>query len=277
MNIDRISIEPSRFCTKGCSFCYNGSSKLGEVGFTSDEVVSLATDCAKHGVKYFSIGGGEPLEWPGIFDVLNRLRGVVARSFTTNGLPLLTDPTLLPRIVEAQPDKVHISIHAPENSREVVRVIDQVKQLDQLGVPAGVNLLVKRSRLAEAKEAASHLHGSGIQHDRIVFLPARGPGGETPSPKELANVARLDSVETRPFQSMSCLRGCEKSERFASIAADRTVAWCSYTVSRTPMNELTYRAIQQALKVTDLTPCADGLVKVRWVDRDSPSGFQLSD
>ncbi len=262
--IDRISIEPSRFCTKGCSFCYNGSDRDGAVGFRAAELVELAADCAKHGVRFLSIGGGEPLEWEGLFEVLDALRGVMFRSFTTNGLPLEKDSTLATRIAVARPDKVHVSIHAPENPREVARVCKQVTELRELGVDTGVNLLVRKSRLTEARAAARSLWGAGIKNDRITYLPSRGIPDETPTPLELSTVAS-DNGTKAPFQSMSCLRECGRSERFVSIAADRTVAFCSYTVSRRPLRALTYSAILEAIGADDtllgLAHCDTGLVR----------------
>jgi molybdenum cofactor biosynthesis enzyme MoaA len=251
--IERISIEPSRRCSKGCAFCYNGSNAEGDGEWTARDVVALATDAAAHGVKAISFGGGEPLEWPEIFDVLATLRGVIFRSLTTNGLPL---DACINRLADAAPDKVHVSIHAPENAREVERVIRQVRALAAF-TKSGVNLLVRRSRLEEARLAARALHDAGIGNERIVYLPMRGPGTETPSPDDVAQVADASS-----FQSMTCLAECGKSPRFASIAADRTAAWCSYTRSRRKLTASTFSALARALRLLDIEPCSGGLVSI---------------
>ncbi len=251
--IERISVEPSRLCSKGCSFCYNGSSGEGVGDWTARDLVALANDAATHGVKAISFGGGEPLEWPPIFEVLSALRGVVFRSMTTNGL--LLDASM-DRVVAASPDKVHVSIHTPENTREVERVARQVGELARW-TTSGVNMLVRRSRLEEAHAATCALHDAGITNDRIVFLPMRGPGTETPLPEEVARVAGSER-----FQSMTCLGACGKSPRFASIAADRTVAWCSYTRSRRRMTAPTFAALARALRDLDLEPCHRGLVRL---------------
>jgi hypothetical protein len=252
--IERVSIEPSRRCSKGCSFCYNGSSSEGAGDWSTGEAVSFARDCAGHGVRAISFGGGEPLEWPGIFDALRALDGVLLRSLTTNGL-LLDDGAILDALVRARPDKVHVSIHAPENPREVARVVRQVHELARRGLRSGVNLLVRRSRLPEATAAARALAGSGIGRERIVLLPMRG--ADTPRADEVARVAG------GPFQSMSCLRACGRSPRFASIAADRTVAWCSYTLTRRPLAALTHAALIASLDGLGLASCDGGaLVKI---------------
>jgi hypothetical protein len=262
---DRISLEPSRFCSKGCSFCYNGSSLRGTQGFTADEVLALARDCAANGVRFLSLGGGEPLEWPGLFAVLDGLRGTLGRSFTTNGLELARKPELFDDIVRVRPDKVHVSIHAPENAREVERVAQQVSELAARGIPSGINLLVRQRHLDAARQTVLTLGQSGMGLDRIVFLPARGVPGQTPRPEDVAWVATGKRAKSAPFMSMSCLRGCAKSERFVSIGADRTAAWCSYTVSRRKLTGLRHADIVAALSPSPeplgLTPCDTALVR----------------
>jgi hypothetical protein len=249
ITIERISVEPTRACSKGCSFCYNGSKPDGDGAWTSDELVELARSCADHGVRALSIGGGEPTEWPGLAPTLRALEGILARTLTTHGIGVD-----LRALAALRPDKVHVSIHAPENPREVERVACQTRELEQLGVPSGVNLLVRRSRLIEAARAYRTLAARGMR--RVVLLPMRGDTDETPSPDELAAIAG------GPFQSVSCLRGCGKSERFVSIGADRTVAWCSYTRARARLEAPTYEALITAIEGLGLVFCGANLVKL---------------
>lgn len=229
--IDRISIEPTRYCTKGCGFCYNGSSAEKGGDWTASEIIDFVRDCARNGVKAVSFGGGEPLEWPHTDEVLQALRGMLFRSLTTNGLHL--------RSVDVE--KIHISIHA---ASETDRVIDQLRSIS---TASGVNLLVRKSRLEETRESVKKLHAAGIGNDRIVYLPMRG--SDTPSAEDIASIAGAK------FQSMTCLSACGRSPRFVSIGADKTVAWCSYTVSRRRLERPTYVSMLRALRGLDLVPC----------------------
>jgi MoaA/NifB/PqqE/SkfB family radical SAM enzyme len=190
-------------------------------------------------VKAVSFGGGEPLEYIGLFDVLLHLRGRLFRSLTTNGL--LLSGRIMDRLVAAAPEKVQVSIHFPELPGEVARVLKQVQQFDKRGIPSGINFLVRSSQLAAAREAAMRVRGEGISADRIVYLPMRG--FDTPTPEEVADVAGK-----QPFQSIACLNACRESPRFCSIAWDKTVAWCSYTVARRPLETLTYDGLISALR-----------------------------
>lgn len=88
-------------------------------------------------------------------------------------------------------------------------------------------------------------------------------GEETPTPNEVASVAG------GRFQSMTCLRSCGRSPRFASIDAERRAAWCSYTRSRRALAALTYGALVEALDGLDLAPC-DGPGLARLAPRALP-------
>lgn len=244
--LERVSIEVTNRCAKACWFCYNHSQPGGGTQWTVEELVSFVRDCAAHGVKAVSFGGGEPLQYEGLFDVFAQLRGVLFRSMTSNGL-LLT-PEKLDRLAEAAPEKVHLSIHFPEREAEVERVIRQVGEIASRGIKSGVNLLVARSNLGAASRAAERLRAAGVGNDRIVYLPMRVQ--DTPTPKEVASVAG-----EKPFQSMTCLTGCGKSPRFCSVGWDKSVAWCSYTVTRRPLGPLTYQGLTEALDGLGLTFC----------------------
>lgn len=259
MAIERLSIELSERCSKGCGFCYNGSNREGASAWDVDALRAFVRDCADGGgVKAFSFGGGEPLEAPELlWPVLAELRGKAFRSMTTNGLLLTGDA--IAQLAGAGIDKVHVSIHTAQDRDEVSRVIANVTALAGAGIRSGVNLLVRKSRLDAAREAARALHAAGIANERIVYLPMRGT--DVPSPRDVATVAG------GPFQSTTCLSHCHASPRFVSISARKTVAWCSYTVERRVLAAPTYAALRDALDGLGLVDCdathGSGLVKLR--------------
>ena len=247
MQIERISIELTNVCQKACWFCYNSSRAEGASFWTIDELVRLVSDCAAGSVRAVSFGGGEPLQFAGWQQLLIKLQGVLFRSLTTNGLPLL-QPRCFDDLIAAAPEKVHVSIHFPDRRDEVDRVIQQVTALATAGIRSGVNLLVSRSKLPACRAAAQRLHDHSIDNDRIVYLPMRMV--DTPSPAEVAQVAG-----GRRFQSMTCLAACGRSPRFCSIGWNKTVAWCSYTRSRRPLKSLTYDGLIESLTSLNLEYC----------------------
>lgn len=246
MPLQLLSIELTNRCSKACYFCYNHSQPGGDTRWAVDEVVAFVSDCALHGLKAVSFGGGEPLQFPGLFDVMRQLSGKLFRSMTTNGL--LLEGEFIEQLAHSSPDKVHVSVHFPDRPVEVRRAIDRCNSLSQHRIRCGVNLLVARSQLEAARSAANLLHDAGIGNDRIVYLPMRGR--DTPSPKEVAYVAGTDK-----FQSMSCLTQCGPSPRFVSIGWDKSVAWCSYTSSRHRLRSLTFAGLHDALAGLGLEFC----------------------
>ena len=244
--LDRISIELTNRCSKACWFCYNASGPAKPSLWEPAEVVDFVTDCARHRIKAVSFGGGEPLEYAGLCEILGALRGLLFRSVTTNGLHLDAE---LPALVRAAPDKIHVSIHFPGNDAEVTRVIDQVGVLARAGIASGINLVVRASQIEAAARCAARIRAAGIANDRIVYLPMRGD--DTPTPDAIGRVAG-----SQHFQSMSCLMACARSPSFVSISWDRHVAWCSYTRSRHPLPRLSYDALRSALAGLGLEHCA---------------------
>lgn len=245
--MERLSIELTDRCAKACAFCYARATPAGAQAWAPADVLALLRDCAAHGTRAVSFGGGEPLEYPPLFDLLAATRGLLHRSVTTSGLLL---DRALPALARVAPDKVHVSVHFPGDRAEVERVAWQVAALEEHGIRAGVNLLVRRSALDGAREAAHTLREAGIRNDRLVYLPMRP--ADTPTPEELASVAG------GPFQSATCIVGCSPSPRFASLAADGTVSHCSYTRARARLPALTHAALVATLARLRVTPCGAG-------------------
>ena len=70
-----------------------------------EEVISFASDCIANGVQAVSLGGGEPFEYEGVFDVIDVLYPKCYLSVTTNGLPLM-DENVWENLLQHSPDKV---------------------------------------------------------------------------------------------------------------------------------------------------------------------------
>jgi len=245
--IERVSVEVTNRCAKACTFCYNQSGPAGATRWTTDDLISFGRDCATHGVRALSLGGGEPLELEGLCEVIAALRGLLWRSVTTSGDRL---EELLDDLAAAAPDKVHVSVHFAEDADEVERAVGRARALEAHGIASGVNLLVRRSQLAPARRAAARLRAAGIDNRRVIYLPLRGDPGDTPTPEEIGTVAGGDA-----FQSTSCLLRCAPSPRFCSVRWDRTAAWCSYTSRRRPLVAPTFEALAAVLSGLGVRYC----------------------
>ena len=236
--IELLSIDLSNYCSKQCSFCYNHSRREGNTMWKPSEVISFASDCIKHGVKAVSLGGGEPFEYDGIFEVIETLYPQCYLSVTSNGLPL-EDCAIWQKLEQCKPDKIHITIHQPDNIKEVERVEALLPRIEASDIKPGLNLLVGADKLEAAKEVFQRM-SKILAGDQIILVPQRF--SNTPTPKELASVAG-----GKPFQSPSCLLACKRPENFCSVSWDKKVCSCSFAPCKEPLETLDYKGLMEAL------------------------------
>ena len=147
--IELLSIDLSNYCSKQCPFCYNHSTREGNTIWKPQEVIAFAADCVKTGgVKAVSLGGGEPFEYEGVFEVIDALFPLCYLSVTSNGLPL-ENPDIWDKLTKHKPDKIHLTIHQPDHQDEVDRVERQLHQIAGIGITPGVNLLVGADKVED--------------------------------------------------------------------------------------------------------------------------------
>ena len=142
-------------------------------------------------------------------------------------------------LTKHKPDKIHLTIHQPDNEAEVQRVERQVQQIASIGIKPGVNLLVGADKIEFAKKVYSQLIEI-LNSDQIILVPRRF--SNTPSPKQLASVAN-----GKPFQSPSCLLKCQRPTNFCSVSWDKKVNSCSFAPNKVSMESLDYKGMLMAL------------------------------
>ena len=239
MSIELLSIDLSNYCSKQCSFCYNHSRKEGNTVWIPSEVIDFASDCIKHGVKAVSLGGGEPFEYDGVFEVIDALYPLCYLSVTSNGLPL-ENKDIWGMLETHKPDKIHLTIHQSDNEAEVSRVVNRLQEIGDLGIKPGLNLLVGADKVEYAKEVYARLNKI-LESDQIILVPQRF--SNTPSPKQLASVA-----DGKPFQSPSCLLKCQRPTNFCSVSWDKKVNSCSFASGKEPLETRDYNGLEKALR-----------------------------
>lgn len=256
MNIELLSIDLSNYCSKQCPFCYNHSNREGNVMWKTAEVIDFCSDCIEHGVKAISLGGGEPFEYEGIFEVIDALYPRCYLSVTTNGLPL-EDERIWNLLMLHRPDKIHVTIHQPQDENEVNRVEMQIRRIAETGIKPGLNLLVGADKIRAAAWAYERLSRI-LDHDQIILVPQRY--GNSPTPKQLAMI-----TNGKPFQSPSCLMQCIRPKRFCSVSWDKRVNSCSYAPGKQPLASLTYKGLIEALDRVRWRSCVTNDTKVRQI------------
>ena len=244
--IELLSIDLSNYCSKQCPFCYNHSRREGNTLWKPQEVIDFTSDCIEHGVKAVSLGGGEPFEYNGVFEVIDALYPKCYLSVTSNGLPL-ENKEIWEMLDKHKPDKIHLTIHQPDNEAEVLRVERQVQQIASIGIKPGVNLLVGADKIASVKSVYERL-GKLLNNDQIILVPQRF--SNTPTPKQLASVAG-----GKPFQSPSCLLKCQRPANFCSVSWDKKVNSCSFAPNKVPLETLDYAGLVKALEMVKWEKC----------------------
>lgn len=245
--IERISIDLSNRCSKACDFCYNGSSSVGQTLWQPDEVIRLVSDCAQNGTKAVSLGGGEPFEYDGLFEIIAAIMPLVYVSVTSNGIPLLNENTFR-MLKENKPNLLHFTIHNPANLDEVQRTLYLYRKTTRAGIRTGLNFLVSANQIEEGRKLVEKLFKLGLNEQQIIFIPRKI--SQQPTPEQVAYVASREH-----FQSTYCLRSCNPSPRFCSISWDKKVNFCSYGPSKAPLEALTYNAITNALQTIEFKQC----------------------
>ena len=244
--IELLSIDLSNYCSKQCSLCYNHSRREGNTLWKPSEVIDFASDCIKHGVKAVSLGGGEPFEYEGVFEVIEALYTQCYLSVTSNGLPL-EDPKIWKLLCFHKPDKIHLTIHQPDNDEEVSRVEKRLIEIESIGIKPGLNLLVGADKVEYAKDVYARF-SKFLKSDQIILVPQRF--SNTPTPKQLASVA-----VGKPFQSPSCLLKCQRPTNFCSVSWDKKVNSCSFAGGKQPLGTLDYKGLINALEKVEWRSC----------------------
>lgn len=244
--IEILSIDLSNYCSKGCYFCYNHSNKLGITAWQPQEVIDFASDCIVNGIKAISLGGGEPFEYEGIFSIIKALYPKCYISITSNGIPLEKE-TIWENLKQNKPDKIHLTIHFPQDETEVSRILNRLNCIAHIGITPGVNLLVGADNITHCQNVYRQLL-SQLNPQQIILVPQRF--SNTPSPKQLAFIS-----DGNPFQSTSCLLQCQKPTNFVSISWDKKVNFCSYAEGKEPLIDLTYNGLSEALNRVNFHSC----------------------
>ena len=244
--IELLSIDLSNYCSKQCSFCYNHSRKEGNTVWKPSEVIDFASDCIAHGVKAVSLGGGEPFEYNGVFEVIDALYTKCYLSLTSNGLPL-EDPEIWNMLEQHKPDKIHVTIHQPDNEKEVNRVEALLPRIEAIGIKPGLNLLVGADKIEAATKVFQRMTKI-LDNDQIILVPQRF--SNTPTPKQLASVAG-----GKPFQSPSCLLACKRPENFCSVSWDKKVNSCSFAPNIIALESVDFKGLSEALSKVNWKRC----------------------
>jgi len=151
----------------------------------------------------------------------------------------LEDECLWQKLRNCKPDKIHITIHQPDNEKEVQRVESLLPRIESIGIKPGLNLLVGADKVEAATVVYKRMMRI-LKSDQIILVPQRF--SNTPTSKQLASIAG-----GKPFQSPSCLLKCLRPTNFSSVSWDKKVNSCSFAPNKVPLDTLDYNGLVKAL------------------------------
>lgn len=224
-HLKRLQVELTRHCNLECSYCYSGSGPRQKGGLSVNQVRDVLEEAASLGVVFLDLTGGEPLIYPGIFEVLEHARrlGLVV-TLHTNGVLLNAERVatlgrLQLRTLQVSLDshraEVHDRVRAQRGSFE--RIVAGIVLARDAGLPVRVNLMVHR-------ENAAHLHEAVVWVRTVLGVPV-GLDRVVRTGRELEATIGLSAAEyfelVAPLRSRTVVerRICDSPERSAAEVA----------------------------------------------------------
>jgi radical SAM protein with 4Fe4S-binding SPASM domain len=170
---ETVHVAITARCNLNCPGCYVPRQPAGPE-LSVAEWCGLIDQWAHMRVFQLAVGGGEPLLYEGLFDVLAYAsrRGIVP-SLTTNGV--LLDADRIEHLQRASVARVNVSWNwpggeQPGRSQAVMRAIELLLASD---MHAGVNVLITPELLPRLSHELARLHSLGVR--RVTILRPKPP------------------------------------------------------------------------------------------------------
>jgi radical SAM protein with 4Fe4S-binding SPASM domain len=159
-------------CSKGCEFCYKGSTEDGTVmSLDRYQFVLASLQSPRWGnVFQVALGGGEPLEHPQFTRIIDATadRGIVA-NFTTNGM--LLDRSLV-RSIRWKMGALALSVRSIEDMDEKVTAM-----LKEENIRTNIHFILNNETIEEANEILKGGFNGRLKGvDNVIFLTYKAAG-----------------------------------------------------------------------------------------------------
>lgn len=194
-------ISISNHCTKGCEFCYKGSTENNSFMLLDeyDYVLSSLNSKRWGNVFQVALGGGEPLEHPSFIEIIEKTnkKGIIA-NFTTNGIHL--DKTTV-KYIKDKVGAAAISVAAINELK-----LDKIKLLTEEGIKANIHFILDNTSIYEAIDILKGNYNDLLKNvNGIIFLTYK-PKGRASMNKCLNIDEKLEEFTALTEKSMCTAR-----------------------------------------------------------------------
>jgi radical SAM protein with 4Fe4S-binding SPASM domain len=178
----KVYYDPSYKCNLSCRHCLTSSSPSVD---TSGElplgrILKLVEEVAFSGAVEIGIGGGEPLLYPHIYDILAAAQDLgVNTVLTTNGIPLT--PEIVKRLSEFDLYEMRVSFEGYQSIHDDIRGPGRYRQaLDAIALLVEKNMRVKarltltRRATRELQKLFRDLSSRGVKDIKVTVVKAFG-------------------------------------------------------------------------------------------------------
>lgn len=270
---ETIHLAITTRCNLLCPGCYSLQPDAGPE-LTPAELRGLIDQWAQMHIFQLAVGGGEPLLYEGLFNVLAyaRQQGIVP-NLTTNGILLTAD--VVRQLEQAGVTRVNISWNGPggEHRQRSQAVTQALQRLLDSELQVGVNVLVTPALLPRLHHVLTQLQTLGIRH--VTLLRPKPPAILTRTSRAWYNANRLRCADLLGLRAIlntwqgvlklevgsalvglmanvppaflrrRAVYGCVAGRRICTVWPDGRVTPCSFladlnagNVRRTPFAEL---------------------------------------
>jgi MoaA/NifB/PqqE/SkfB family radical SAM enzyme len=224
-----LQVALTHKCTRTCTYCYQERT---DACLDYDFLLGLLIDASRWGVLEIAFGGGEPLLFPRLVELLQELR-----RHTHLGLNLTTNGDLLTEDLAAQLTRVcgqiRVSVHDGARWRQALRLLD--------GVETGANILVTPANLGNIELLVRDAISLGAAD--VLLLGYKGPSvGLHLSEGELKRLEQsILRMQHLPLRLDACWYPllpkvpqllkrptCGAADEILAITPDRKVKACSF-------------------------------------------------
>lgn len=197
---ETVHLLVTDLCNYQCSCCYNAPRRPARPALSLDRWSALVDELETMGVLELAIGGGEPLLFPGLDELIRDASSRLVVNVTTNGA--LLDEARARRLREAGVGLVSVSFQGSEQANAGSRqegtheaAVHALQALGRAGVRSAVNVLLTRSLARRLSETIDRAQALGVHQVVLVRPKPRGLddawfASENISPSDWPEVAR---------------------------------------------------------------------------------------